>query len=82
MALPELLEAARTEKHRAELPYQIAHIYDLKQKPTEARRWYTQALYIDPFSEAAHNGLAKLAMRLGRTKAARSTIDWSISWCN
>jgi Flp pilus assembly protein TadD len=70
LALPELLEAARTAEHDAELPYCIARIYDQRESRRQAHDWYVRTLQVDPFSEGAHERLAELHLLAGRTKEA------------
>jgi len=70
LALPQLLEVARTEEHDPDVPSKIADIYAKHGKLPQARHWYRQAMYIDPFEPTTHAELAKVLMRLGDTKAA------------
>ncbi|HEY3242905.1 MAG TPA: tetratricopeptide repeat protein, partial [Phycisphaerae bacterium] len=57
-ALPDLLQAAHSEEHDADIPLNVARIYDRQGKLPDARHWYRQAIYIDPFALAPHEGLA------------------------
>ncbi len=70
LALPQLLELARTDEHDADVPAKIAALYAQRGSLAEARYWYRQALYIDPFRPPTHAELAAVLMRLDDTKAA------------
>ena len=69
-ALPHLLELVRTEDHDPEVASSIAMIYARRDRLSEARYWYTQSLYIDPFNVQAHEALAAVLMRMNDTRAA------------
>ncbi len=69
-ALPELLQIAKTEEHDADIPLNIARIYDKDGRLPDARFWYRQAIYIDPFAHEPHEGLAAASMKAGDTAAA------------
>ncbi len=70
LALPQLLELARLDEHDADTPARIAGIYTSQGKLSQARHWFRQALYVDPFRPATHVGFARVLMRQGDTKAA------------
>ncbi|MCP4593317.1 MAG: tetratricopeptide repeat protein [bacterium] len=70
LALPQLLELARTEERDADVPAQIGAIYARRGELHEARYWYGQAMHIDPFRAALHAALANVLMRSGATRAA------------
>ncbi|MHC4065667.1 MAG: tetratricopeptide repeat protein, partial [Planctomycetota bacterium] len=69
-ALPQLLELARMDEHDPEVPAQIAAIYATRDRLPEARYWYTQSLYIDPFDHATHEKLAQVLTRMGDTASS------------
>ncbi|MFQ5415147.1 MAG: peptidase MA family metallohydrolase, partial [Phycisphaerae bacterium] len=70
LALPQLLELARTEEHDADVPASIARIYTRKRRLRDAEYWYRQALYVNPFATNLHEALADVSMQLGDTAAA------------
>ncbi|HEY3245569.1 MAG TPA: tetratricopeptide repeat protein, partial [Phycisphaerae bacterium] len=59
-----------SEEHDADIPLNVARIYDRQGKLPDARHWYRQAIYIDPFALAPHEGLAAACMKAGDTSAA------------
>ena len=71
-ALPQLVELARLEQTDPDVPAQIGDIHRARERLSEARYWYTQAVYIDPYDVRAHRALAELAAQSGDTRTALS----------
>ena len=71
-ALPQLVELAKLEQFDPDVPAQIARIHLEAGRLREARYWYGQANYIDPFDTATHRALGQLAGRLGDAAGAQS----------
>ncbi|HUU85043.1 MAG TPA: tetratricopeptide repeat protein [Phycisphaerae bacterium] len=69
-ALPELLELARLDEHDPQVPGNIAAIMAGQDRLGEARYWYMQSIYIDPYEPKTHRKLAETLMRTGETEAA------------
>jgi len=69
-ALPHLLELARTEDNDADVPATIAAMYVKQHRTADARYWYRQSIYIDPFSVSSHVALADLCTQAGDDRCA------------
>ncbi len=69
-ALPHLLELARIEDRDADVPATIAAMYVKQHRTADARYWYQQSIYIDPFSVDTHLALADVC---AQTAADRCT---------
>ncbi len=70
LALPQLLELARTEENDPDVPGQIALIFRRRGRLREAQYWYRQALFINPFGRKLHQALGDTSMRAGDTRTA------------
>ncbi len=74
-AQPLLLELARMDEHDAEVPADLAGIFAQQDRLGEARYWYTQSLYINPFQPSTHRRLAEVLQRMGDTPAAADEYE-------
>jgi tetratricopeptide (TPR) repeat protein len=70
LALPQLLEVARTQADDADVPAQIADICSRQGRLHDARFWYRRAIQIDPFNVEIRGALGAICMRAGWTEAA------------
>jgi len=74
LALVQLLELARVEEHDADVPGEIGRIYREQGRPHDARYWFRNALWIDPFRAKYHESLGQVCLELGDTKSALSSF--------
>ena len=74
-ALPQLLELARMDQHDSTIPAHIAGIFARQDRLGEARYWYSQSLYINPYLPQTHQKLAEVLMRSGDTKSALTEYE-------
>ena len=70
LALPQLLELARSEEHDARVPARIAGIYAHRDNLREAQYWFRRALMIAPYEPDYHQTIGDVSMRLGDAKTA------------
>ncbi len=69
-ALPQLIELARIEQSDPDVPRKVAEITLRRGDLREARFWYRQALFIDPFDVDTHNALGNTCMRIDDYRSA------------
>ncbi|NOT02690.1 MAG: tetratricopeptide repeat protein, partial [Phycisphaerales bacterium] len=74
-ALPHLLALAATDDHDPEVPASIGMIFAKQDRLADARYWYTQSIYTDPFNAATHRELAAVLIRAGDEKTALQELD-------
>jgi len=69
-ALPQLLELARMQSSDPDVAAQVAAIYRRRGALRDARYWYRQALYIDPFNIDIRKSQGDTCMQAGDAEAA------------
>ncbi|MFQ5490385.1 MAG: tetratricopeptide repeat protein [Phycisphaerae bacterium] len=74
-AVPVLIELARLDEYDAEVPANLANIFAGQDRLGDARYWYRQSLYINPFNSQTYRKLAQVQMRDNDTAAALETYQ-------
>ena len=74
-AIPVLVELARLDEYDADVPANLARIFATRDRLGEARYWYGESLYINPFRPQTYRQLAEVLMRDNDTTAAVETYE-------
>jgi len=69
-ARTQLLELARLDENDAEVRSHLGRVFRHRAEPGEARYWYREALFIDPFSVNTNEAYADLVMQMGDSETA------------